>query len=180
MSKYKDFRESVRNEAKIHSRLKHKHIVELIEYFEDNDHVYIILALCSNQSLEDLRKRRLVTIAECRYFMYQTLRGIQYIHEKDIIHRDLKLSNILLDKDMQVKICDFGFAIHVDQAQSSHTICGTKSFLAPEVVRRQGFVCCSDIWSIGVIAFVLFLGYYPFTDEYTFHDFDEIVRKKCW
>lgn len=174
------YKESIQNEANVHRSLKHKHIVEFIEKFEDEKYVYMVQSLCSNQSLEDLRKKRgFSTIAECRYFIYQTLQGIQYIHDKGIIHRDLKLSNILLDENMQVRICDFGFAIHVDKAKSSRTICGTKSYIAPEIGRRQGSKCCSDIWSIGVIAFVLFLGSYPFTDTYSFDDFEDIVRSKC-
>lgn len=126
-----DFIELVQNEISIHRRLKHAHVVEFIKSFEDDQLVYIIQSLCPNHSLRDLHKTRgVVSVAECRYFVSQILKGAQYIHQCKYIHRDLKLTNILIDKNMQMKICDFGLAIHVDdQRLDSKTICGTTNYL---------------------------------------------------
>lgn len=98
--------------------------------------------------------------------------GTEYIHKKGIIHRDLKLANILIDGDMQMKICDFGLAtLEADAISEAHIVMGTTNYLAPEVINRQGFKRRSDIWAIGVIAFVLLYGYKPFEgdDETTTH-----------
>lgn len=159
----------VQHEINIHSRLNHKHIVTFHESFEDTKYVYMIQSLCSNLSLENLKlKRNVVSIPECRYFVYQILQGVHYMHEKGFVHRDLKLSNILLTDNVQVKICDFGFAAHVDDTRLSRTICGTRNYIAPEVMRRQGLMRRSDVWSIGVISFVLIFGIQPFQNDYSF------------
>lgn len=168
-----EFTGLVQNEISIHRKLKHQHVVEFVKSFEDDNLIYMIQALCSNHSLRDLHKARgVVSLAECRYFISQILKGAQYIHEKKYIHRDLKLTNILIDKNMQMKICDFGLAIHLnDPRLDTKTICGTTNYLAPEVVARKGFACVSDVWAIGVITFVLMFGYKPFEecDAYATH-----------
>lgn len=169
ISKHNELKELVQNEIKIHCRLKHKHIVAFIESFEDTKHVYMIQSLCSNNSLERLKARRgAVSIDECRYFVHQILQGVRYIHDKGFIHRDLKLSNILLTENVQVKICDFGLTVHIDDTRLSRSICGTKYYMAPEVVNRMGFVRRSDVWSIGIISFVLVFGFQPFQQDYSF------------
>lgn len=95
----------VQNEINIHRKLQHKHIVEFMKSFEDDKLIYIIQSLCSNNSLRDLHKARgVVSVAECRYFISQILKGAQYIHDNQYIHRDLKLTNILIDKSMQMKV----------------------------------------------------------------------------
>lgn len=168
-----EFNGLVQNEISIHRKLKHQHVVEFLKSFEDDKLIYMIQALCSNHSLRDLHKARgVVSLAECRYFISQILKGAQYIHGKKYIHRDLKLTNILIDKNMQMKICDFGLAIHLnDPRLDTRVICGTTNYLAPEVVSRKGFACVSDVWAIGVITFVLMFGYKPFEecDAYATH-----------
>ena len=83
-----------------------------------------------------------------------------YIHDREIIHRDLKLSNIFIDENT-----GFGLAVRSsDICRDQNSICGTISYLAPEVVCKKGFGFVSDIWSIGVITFVLLFGYKPFKE----------------
>lgn len=173
-----DYTNLVQNEISIHRKLKHEHIVEFVKSFEDEKLIYIIQSLCSNHSLRDLHKARgVVSVDECRYFVSQILKGAQYIHEKQYIHRDLKLTNILIDKNMQMKICDFGLAIQIgDPRLDSKAICGTTNYLAPEVVSRKGFVCLSDVWAIGVITFVLMFGYKPFEEFDAYHTHQRILR----
>lgn len=155
----------MQNEIRIHRKLKHNHVVELIESFQDKSHIYLVQSLCPNYTLRDLQKHRgTVTIHECRYFIYQILQGVQYIHENGVIHRDLKPSNILIDKNFQLRIADFGLAVRSDQNESK-SICGTTHYLAPEVVNRKGFEFRSDVWAIGVIAFILSFGYKPFEEN---------------
>lgn len=157
----------VQNEIKLHSQLKHNHVVEFIESFNDEKHIYMIQSLCSNHSLRELVKHRgVVNIHECRYFINQILKGVEYIHKMRIIHRDLKLGNVLIDHDMQMKIGDFGLAIESTNPRvSSKSLCGTTNYLAPEVVERKGFAFGTDIWAVGVIAFVLLYGYTPFEEH---------------
>lgn len=175
ISEHSDLKELVHNEIHIHRQLKHERIVAFIESFGDIKHVYIIQYLCSS-SLETLKiKRGAVSIAVCRYYVYQILQGVRYIHEKGFIHRDLKLGNILLNENGQVKICDFGLTCHIDDAHSLHMICGTRSYMAPEVFKWQGFTKRSDIWAIGVISFVLVFGFNPFRHGYATDKIDQFL-----
>ena len=101
-------------EIKIHRSLKHQYIVEFIEAFEDRENVYILLEYCRNYTLKDLVKRRKrVTEYETRIYIYQVVKALIYIHSQLIIHRDLKLGNILINDDMETKICDFGLSTRV-------------------------------------------------------------------
>lgn len=157
----------VHDEIELHRNLKHNHVVKFIETLEDVNFIYIIQSLCSNHSLKEFQSNRgSASISECRYFVNQIMLGIDYVHKMGIIHRDLKLANIFIDEKMQVKIGDFGLAIHKDDPRSqSKSICGTISYIAPEVIKRQGFTCRSDIWAIGVITFALHFGYKPFDEH---------------
>lgn len=164
----------VKNEIKFHCKLKHEHVVRFVESFADRRHIYIVQALCSNGSLAQLcAQRKALDVSECRYCVYQILNGAAYIHNKGIIHRDLKLANILIDHGMQMKIGDFGLAIlETDAHLEANLMCGTTNYLAPEVINCKGSKRRSDVWAIGVIAFILLYGYKPFEahDENTTHD----------
>ena len=98
-------------EIKLHKKLNHDHIVQFVSSFEDEERVFVILEYCQNRSLMEVHKRRkTITQPELRFYMKQILSALIYIHDKNIIHRDLKLSNILLAQGMMVKVCDFGLA----------------------------------------------------------------------
>lgn len=120
----------VRNEIRIHGRLKHQHVVQFIESFCDKNHIYMIQSLCLNHTLRELLKYRgVVSINECRYFINQILKGVDYIHKMRIIHRDLKIGNVLIDGNMQMKIGDFGLAVECDSPRLlSKSLCGKYIF----------------------------------------------------
>ena len=100
------------SEIKIHQSLDHKHIVNFIHFFEDPNNVYVLLELCSNQTLNDLVKRRgCLQEIEAKYFLLQIIDACEYLHsKKNVIHRDLKLGNLFLNEKMEIKIGDFGLA----------------------------------------------------------------------
>lgn len=173
-----DFKTSVKNEIFIHGQLKHERIIEFIESFEDEKYVYMIQFLCINGSLYDLQKhRKIVSPNECRYFISQILEGVKYIHAKEIIHRDLKSENIMFNERMQLKIGDFGLSVHKNDTRlQSTSICGTKFYIAPEVVNHEGFVQRSDIWAIGVITYELLFGSTPFDGDNTYQIYRRIMQ----
>jgi len=93
---------------------------------------------------------------------------MDHIHKRGIVHRDLKPENLLLcsqDNDHEVKIADFGFAKRVTELTKNETACGTPGYVAPEILRGDAYGCEVDIWSMGVICYVLLAGYPPFYDE---------------
>lgn len=105
----------MQREIEIHSRLKHENVVQFLESFEDGKYIYIIQSLCSNNTLANLLMLRgSMTLDESRYILSQILEGLLYIHRMDIIHRDVKCANISIDNHMQMKICDFGLAIRIE------------------------------------------------------------------
>ncbi|KAM3917659.1 serine/threonine-protein kinase PLK1 [Leptodactylus fuscus] len=151
-------------EIAIQRSLAHKHVVGFHGFFEDNDFVYVVLELCRRRSLLELHKRRkAVTEPEARYYLRQTIQGCQYLHSNKVIHRDLKLGNLFLNDDMEVKIGDFGLATKVEfDGERKKTLCGTPNYIAPEVLGKKGHSFEVDIWSIGCIMYTLLVGKPPF------------------
>ncbi|KAI0346702.1 Pkinase-domain-containing protein [Trametopsis cervina] len=153
-------------EIKIHRALHHPNIVDFQDCFEDMDNVYMLLELCHNGSLMDmLRRRRRFTEPESRYFMVQLIGACHYLHNHQVIHRDLKLGNIFLDAKMNVKVGDFGLAALIESpGERKKTICGTPNYIAPEVLfdTANGHSFEVDTWSIGVILYTLIIGRPPF------------------
>nr|CCA26295.1 protein kinase putative [Albugo laibachii Nc14] len=155
------------SEIKIHRSLKHNHIVQFKHYFEDAQNAYILLELCRNQSLSELlRRRKRLSEPEVRYYVRQLVQGLEYLHTKLIIHRDLKLGNLFLTEDMQLKIGDFGLAARLDDVEDrKRTMCGTPNYIAPEILtgqRGDGHSFEVDIWSMGVVIYTLLIGKPPF------------------
>ncbi|VDL76811.1 unnamed protein product [Nippostrongylus brasiliensis] len=157
-------REKMTQEVHIHRNLSHPHVVQLYSFFEDSDNVYITLELCPRRSLMELHKRRRsVTEPEARYFTHQVCLAVDYLHDKKVIHRDLKLGNLFLNGELQIKIGDFGLATTVDmEGERKKTLCGTPNYIAPEVLDKKGHSFEVDIWAIGCILYTLLFGRPPF------------------
>ncbi|GBN25450.1 Serine/threonine-protein kinase PLK2 [Araneus ventricosus] len=159
-------KEKILREIDLHQKLQHKNIVRFHHFFEDEHNVYIILENCSRKSLVHiLRNRRILTEPEVRYFMLQLAEGVQHTHSQGIIHRDLKLGNMLLSEEMEVKIGDFGLATHVtnlDKCGKKFTVCGTPNYIAPEVLNMQGHSFSADVWAMGCIMYAMLVGQPPF------------------
>ena len=155
-------------EIKIHRTLKHEHVCEYKHFFEDRTNCYILLELCHNQSLNEMIKRRKrLTEPEAAYFMHQLCLAVKYMHDKNVIHRDLKLGNLFLDRDLMIKVGDLGLATTVeDKEEKRKTICGTPNYIAPEVIQgdkaTRGHSFEVDIWSMGVILFTVLVGKPPY------------------
>ncbi|KAJ6648421.1 Serine/threonine-protein kinase polo [Pseudolycoriella hygida] len=157
-------REKLTQEMMIHQTLDHKNIVKFLSFFEDAINIYIVLELCENRSMMELhQRRRVITDYECRFYMYQILEGVKYLHENNIIHRDLKLGNLFLNDQLNVKIGDFGLATRIEfDGERKKTLCGTPNYVAPEVLTEIGHSFEADIWSIGCVMYALLVGRPPF------------------
>ncbi|KAG6807580.1 hypothetical protein H0H92_007046 [Tricholoma furcatifolium] len=153
-------------EIKIHRSLDHPNIVRFHDCFEDEEHVYLALELCPSGSLmELLRRRRRFSEPEARFFMVQLMGACHYMHTHQVIHRDLKLGNLLLDVNMNLKVADFGLAALIENpGERKKTICGTPNYIAPEVLfdTVNGHSFEVDTWSVGVILYTLVVGRPPF------------------
>uniref|UniRef100_A0A8C9TEJ3 Serine/threonine-protein kinase PLK n=1 Tax=Scleropages formosus TaxID=113540 RepID=A0A8C9TEJ3_SCLFO len=157
-------REKITNEIELHKTLHHKHVVKFSHHFEDNDNIYIFLELCSRKSLAHIWKaRHTLTDPEVRYYLRQIISGLKYLHNKGILHRDLKLGNFFVNENMELRLGDFGLAAKLEPVeQRKKTICGTPNYLAPEVLNRQGHGPEADVWSLGCVMYTLLCGNPPF------------------
>ena len=152
------------NEIKLHKKLRHQNIVNFEHFFEDKENVYILLDLCSNQTLNELLKRRKrMTELETQCFIIQIAKALKYIHQHKIIHRDLKLGNCFLTSKLELKLGDFGLAAKLEfDEQKRKTVCGTPNYIAPEILEKKGHSYEVDIWSLGVVLYTLLFGKPPF------------------
>ncbi|KAK0409624.1 hypothetical protein QR680_004656 [Steinernema hermaphroditum] len=174
----KSQRDKMVQEIDIHKKLNHEHVVKMYGYFEDSLNVYIILEVCDNRSLMELHKRRkCISEEETRYFMGQIVDGVSYLHDLKIIHRDLKLGNLFLNKDMKVKIGDFGLATRVEfDGERKKTLCGTPNYIAPEMLNKKGHSYEVDIWALGCIMYTLLCGKPPFETQSLQETYDRIKK----
>uniref|UniRef100_A0A672K4W4 Serine/threonine-protein kinase PLK n=1 Tax=Sinocyclocheilus grahami TaxID=75366 RepID=A0A672K4W4_SINGR len=157
-------REKIDREIELHRSLHHKHIVHFYHHFEDKDNIYILLEYCSRRSLAHILKaRKVLTESEVRYYLRQIVSGLKYLHEQQILHRDLKLGNFFINESMELKVGDFGLAAKLEPIENRRrTICGTPNYLSPEVLNKQGHGCESDVWALGCVMYTMLLGRPPF------------------
>ena len=158
-----------RTELQIHAKMRHPNIVEFHRAFTFKESTYVVLELCSNGSIMDMvKKRRCLTLPEVRRYTIQLCGAIKYMHARNVIHRDLKMGNLFLDREMNLKIGDFGLAavlvsteeyqlgLYENAKKRRTTLCGTPNYIAPEILEKAkgGHDYKVDIWAIGVIVYV--------------------------
>ena len=167
--------ELVNQELSILKIVKHRYIAQLYEIIETPQHIFIIMEYCEGKDLMDyiLRKNKLSEIESNKFFR-QLIIALIYLHKQNITHRDIKIDNMLLDKNNDLKLVDFGLStkynvnnIVLDQP------CGTVVYAAPEVLEGKEYDgMLIDVWSSGIVLYGLLAGYLPFNDT------DDYVNKK--
>lgn len=160
-------------------KLAHPNIVRLEEVLQNDKYIGIVLEYASGGELFDyiLEHRYLKESMACRLFA-QLVSGVDYMHSKGIVHRDLKLENLLLDKHKNIIITDFGFVNSFHGNDFMKTSCGSPCYAAPElVVSSEPYEGRKvDVWSCGVILYAMLAGYLPFDDDPQNPDGDNIAR----
>ena len=132
--------------------------------FEDSDNFYLLLELCTGGDLFSyIKSLGKLEESETKRICLNIVEGISYLHSNNILHRDLKLGNILLTEDKSAKIADFGLAAQLsDLSEERTTLCGTPNYISPEIVSRRPYGLSSDLWSLGCILFACLTGHPPF------------------
>uniref|UniRef100_A0A8C7E673 Death-associated protein kinase 2 n=1 Tax=Naja naja TaxID=35670 RepID=A0A8C7E673_NAJNA len=163
-------REEIEREVNILQQMLHSNIIQLHQVYENKTDVVLILELVSGGELFDfLAQKESLSEEEATQFIKQILDGVNYLHTKKIAHFDLKPENImLLDKTLpipHIKLIDFGLAHEIEDGVEFKNIFGTPEFVAPEIVNYEPLGLAADLWSIGVITYILLSGASPFLGE---------------
>ncbi|XP_073529324.1 serine/threonine-protein kinase Chk2 isoform X1 [Phyllobates terribilis] len=170
-SSHLDQSNSVDTEIEILKKINHPCLIKIEEVFNSVDHLYIVLEMMEGGELFHRILRFRPRESTLKLYFYQILLAVQYLHDNGIIHRDLKLENVLLsstNEECCVKITDFGQSKILGETSLMTTLCGTPNYLAPEVLITAGtggYSRAVDYWSLGVMLFVCLSGYQPFSES---------------
>ncbi|XP_027330505.1 CBL-interacting serine/threonine-protein kinase 3-like isoform X4 [Abrus precatorius] len=159
----------IRREVATMKLIKHPHVVRLFEVMGSKTKIYIVLEYVTGGELFDkIVNHGRMSENEARRYFQQLINAVDYCHSRGVYHRDLKPENLLLDNYGNLKVSDFGLSALSQQVRDDgllHTTCGTPNYVAPEVLNDRGYDgATADLWSCGVILFVLVAGYLPFDD----------------
>ncbi|KAL8949319.1 MAG: hypothetical protein Q9222_004558 [Ikaeria aurantiellina] len=162
--------EGLQQEIGVLKAISHPNVLCLQDTFDEDDGVYIVLELAPEGELfNTIVMKQKLSENESRNVFVQLFQGIKYLHERNIVHRDIKPENILLaDKKLSVKLADFGLAKIIGEQSFTTTLCGTPSYVAPEILensRHRKYTRAVDVWSLGVVLYICLCGFPPFSDE---------------
>ena len=170
-------RNTVKNEINILKQIDNENVMKLYEVIDTPSNLYLVLEYINGVNLLEIlknEKNHFIKEQRAKKLFSQIVKGISYCHKKNIFHRDIKLENILVLKDDTIKIIDFGFGIKCNRDTLQKLFCGTPSYMAPEIVKKEKYIACySDIWSLGVLFYALLFGIFPFKGK----DDDELFEK---
>ena len=171
----------LRREVEIQSRLIHPNVCRLFGFFVDETHAYLTLEYCSNGMLYKLlREKKYFSEERTVRYAIDIARALAYCHERHVIHRDIKLENLLIDENGSIKLADFGWSVHVPPTAPPEelrrtTLCGTPEYLSPEIVAGTPHNKATDIWSFGVLIYEFLHGKTPFVEPDEEKMFDRIL-----
>ena len=162
----------------LHKEMIHPHIIRLFNFFESQRHVYLILEYLPNGNLFEFMRGKSIDNALILKIFRQIFSAVDFIHSKKIFHRDIKPENILLDSNHNFKLCDFGFSANFGDGEERQTLCGTKDYLAPEVIASSLQDDKVDIWCMGVLLFELIHKRPPFMGKNIINLLEDIKSMK--
>ena len=164
---------NLRQEIDILHRLYHENIIQCLDSFETNSEFCLVTELATGQLYEIVQEDKKLPEKQIKEIALQLTSAIFYLHNNNIIHRDIKPQNVLISASGIIKICDFGFARAIDNKTMITSIKGTPLYMAPELLKEYPYNKKADLWSLGVILYELYVGQPPF---YT-NNFQTLLHK---
>uniref|UniRef100_A0A0E0MSW1 non-specific serine/threonine protein kinase n=1 Tax=Oryza rufipogon TaxID=4529 RepID=A0A0E0MSW1_ORYRU len=159
----------IKREIAVLRRVRHPHIVQLYEVMATKLRIYFVMEYVRGGELFARVARGRLPEADARRYFQQLVSAVAFCHARGVFHRDIKPENLLVDDAGDLKVSDFGLSAVADGMRRDglfHTFCGTPAYVAPEVLSRRGYDAAgADLWSCGVVLFVLMAGYLPFQDR---------------
>ncbi|KAI5680820.1 hypothetical protein M9H77_02047 [Catharanthus roseus] len=176
--------DQIKREISIMKIVRHPYIVRLHEVLASRTKIFIVLEFVTGGELFDkIVNQRRLSENEARQYFQQLIDAVAHCHSRGVYHRDLKPENLLLDSQGSLKVSDFGLSALPQQGVDLlHTTCGTPNYVAPEVLSGRGYDgAAADVWSCGVILYVLLAGYLPFdeTDLSTLYEKINVAEFSC-
>ena len=170
---------NIKREFEIMRKLNHENIVKIHDVIIDKrlNNIYFIMDYYEYGDLSHFLNKKPLKEKFCRKYMKQLSNGLNYLLDNNILHRDLKPQNILLSKNYDIKITDFGFATYYTKDSIINTLCGSPMYMAPEIIIKNGYNYNSDLWSVGIILYEMIHGYTPF-NVLNFIDLIKEIKKK--
>lgn len=157
---------AVKREIQVLKRINHGNIVKLFEVVENAKNIYLVTEYFQGTSLLQFIKskpNKKIKETDLAFILKQLTCTIAYLHNNFICHRDLKLENILINKELKIMLIDFGFGCYNPDDKKSSFFCGTPSYMPPEIISKREYNAFSaDIWSLGILMYVLAAGRFPF------------------
>lgn len=159
----------IKREISTMKLIRHPNVIRMYEVMASKTKIYIVLEFVTGGELFDkIASKGRLKEDEARKYFQQLINAVDYCHSRGVFHRDLKPENLLLDANGVLKVSDFGLSALPQQVREDgllHTTCGTPNYVAPEVINNKGYDGAkADLWSCGVILFVLMAGYLPFEE----------------
>ncbi|KAK6477077.1 serine/threonine-protein kinase H1-like [Huso huso] len=183
-TRYREGREVCESELNVLRRVRHTNIIQLIEVFETQERVYMVMELATGGELFDrIIAKGSFTERDATRVLQMVLDGVKYLHTLGITHRDLKPENLLYyhpGSDSKIMITDFGLASTRKKGDEClmKTTCGTPEYIAPEILVRKPYTNAVDMWALGVISYILLSGTMPFEDDNRTRLYRQILKGK--